>query len=94
MGRGTSKVNDRVMQITNKYDKEVYNEDIGRIIQIDEEAQEVTVIIDDRKPTYDYSDLMNWSKPTAYPSISPWDRNTRPWLFPSSFNIISCFREI
>ncbi len=57
MGRRTFKVNDRVIQITNNYDKEVHNEDIGRIIQIDEEAQEVTVIIDDRKTTYDYSDL-------------------------------------
>ncbi len=56
-GGRTFKVNDRVMQIVNNYDKEVYNGDIGRIGLIDEEAQEVTVTIDDRRIIYDYSDL-------------------------------------
>ena len=56
-GRRLFKVNDKVMQIVNNYDKEVYNGDIGRISSIDEEAKEVTVIIDDREVTYDYSDL-------------------------------------
>ena len=51
------KVKDKVMQITNNYDKEVYNGDIGQIASIDEEAKEVTVIIDDRDIVYDYSDL-------------------------------------
>jgi exodeoxyribonuclease V alpha subunit len=45
------------MQITNNYDKEIYNGDIGRITLIDEEAQEVTVTVDDRKIIYAYSDL-------------------------------------
>jgi exodeoxyribonuclease V alpha subunit len=56
-GGRTFKVNDRVMQIVNNYDKEVYNGDIGRITLIDEEAQEVTVTIDDRHIIYAYSDL-------------------------------------
>jgi exodeoxyribonuclease V alpha subunit len=51
------RINDKVMQITNNYDKEVYNGDIGRITSIDEESQEVKVSIDDRQVTYDYSDL-------------------------------------
>ena len=51
------RVNDKVMQITNNYDKEVYNGDIGRITAIDEEAQEVKVLIDDREVVYDFSDL-------------------------------------
>jgi exodeoxyribonuclease V alpha subunit len=51
------KVNDKVMQIVNNYDKEVYNGDIGRIASIDEEEKEVKVIIDDRAIIYDYSDL-------------------------------------
>jgi exodeoxyribonuclease V alpha subunit len=51
------KVNDKVMQIVNNYDKEVYNGDIGRIAAIDEEAKEVKVIMDDRDIVYDYSDL-------------------------------------
>jgi exodeoxyribonuclease V alpha subunit len=56
-GGRTFKVNDRVMQITNNYDKEVYNGDIGRIISIDQEAQEVGVVIDARRIIYDYSEL-------------------------------------
>jgi exodeoxyribonuclease V alpha subunit len=51
------RINDKVMQVTNNYDKEVYNGDIGRITTIDEESQEVKVSIDDREVTYDYSDL-------------------------------------
>jgi exodeoxyribonuclease V alpha subunit len=45
------------MQITNNYDKEVYNGDIGQITTIDEESQEVRVSIDHREVVYDYSDL-------------------------------------
>ncbi len=48
---------DKVMQIVNNYDKEVYNGDIGRIVAIDEEKREVRVIIDEREITYDYPDL-------------------------------------
>ncbi|MEN6320331.1 MAG: ATP-dependent RecD-like DNA helicase [Syntrophaceae bacterium] len=51
------RVNDKVMQVVNNYDKEVYNGDIGRIDSIDEEAKEIKVIIDDREIIYDYSDL-------------------------------------
>ena len=53
------RVNDKVMQIVNNYDKEVYNGDIGRIASIDEEAKEVKVLIDDREVIYDYSDLIH-----------------------------------
>ncbi len=51
------RMHDKVMQIRNNYDKEVYNGDIGRIINIDAEAQEVTIKIDGREVTYDYSEL-------------------------------------
>ena len=51
------KVNDKVMQIANNYDKEVYNGDIGRIVRIDREEQEIVVIMDDREVAYDYSEL-------------------------------------
>ena len=33
------KINDKVMQISNNYDKEVYNGDIGRVVSIDEEGK-------------------------------------------------------
>ncbi len=51
------RVNDKVMQIVNNYDKDVYNGDIGRIRSIDTEAQEVKVIFDEREVNYDYTDL-------------------------------------
>ncbi len=37
--------------------KEIFNGDIGRISTIDEEAQVVKVMIDDREIAYDYTDL-------------------------------------
>ena len=45
------------MQLINNCDKEVFNGDIGRIVLIDEEAQTVTLIVDGREISYDYSDL-------------------------------------
>lgn len=51
------RLKDKVMQIVNNYDKEVYNGDIGRVASIDEEEKEIKVIIDDREVVYDYSDL-------------------------------------
>lgn len=37
------RLNDRVMQIRNNYDKEVYNGDIGSIVKVDSEAHTLTV---------------------------------------------------
>jgi exodeoxyribonuclease V alpha subunit len=51
------RVNDKVMQIRNNYDKEVFNGDIGRIARVDTENQELAIIFDDREVTYDYPDL-------------------------------------
>jgi exodeoxyribonuclease V alpha subunit len=48
---------DKVMQIRNNYDKEVFNGDIGRITRIDKENQEVTISFDGREVIYDYPDL-------------------------------------
>ena len=50
-------MNDKVMQIQNNYEKEVFNGDLGRIVRIDLEAQEVTIDFDGRKVPYDYADL-------------------------------------
>jgi exodeoxyribonuclease V alpha subunit len=55
-GRGF-RINDKVMQIRNNYDKDVYNGDIGRISGIDRENQEVTILFDGRAVSYDYPDL-------------------------------------
>ncbi len=51
------RVNDKVMQIKNNYDKEVFNGDIGRITHIDYEDQEVSISFDGRKVVYDFTDL-------------------------------------
>jgi exodeoxyribonuclease V alpha subunit len=56
-GGRSFRVNDKVMQIRNNYDKEVFNGDIGRITGIDIENQDVMVLFDDRHVTYDYSEL-------------------------------------
>jgi exodeoxyribonuclease V alpha subunit len=50
-------VRDKVMQIRNNYDKEVFNGDIGRITRIDQENQEVMISFDGREVAYDYTDL-------------------------------------
>ena len=51
------RIGDKVMQIRNNYDKEVFNGDIGRILNIDTETQEVTISFDGRTVAYDYPDL-------------------------------------
>jgi exodeoxyribonuclease V alpha subunit len=56
-GNRTFKVRDRVMQIRNNYDKEVFNGDIGRILVIDQERQEAVISFDGRQIEYDFSDL-------------------------------------
>jgi exodeoxyribonuclease V alpha subunit len=53
----TFKKGDKVMQIRNNYDKDVYNGDIGRIAAIDREEQEISVNFDGRLVTYDFSEL-------------------------------------
>jgi exodeoxyribonuclease V alpha subunit len=51
------RLGDRVMQIRNNYDKDVYNGDVGRIVKIDPEEREVAVRFDDRQVGYDFNDL-------------------------------------
>ncbi|MCU0587343.1 MAG: ATP-dependent RecD-like DNA helicase [Syntrophobacteraceae bacterium] len=48
---------DKVMQIRNNYDKDVFNGDWGRIRRIDLESQELRVEIDGREIPYELSDL-------------------------------------
>jgi exodeoxyribonuclease V alpha subunit len=51
------RVNDKVMQIRNNYDKDVFNGDIGRITAISTEGRELAVLIDGRQVEYDFSEL-------------------------------------
>jgi exodeoxyribonuclease V alpha subunit len=48
---------DKVMQIKNNYDKDVYNGDLGRITSISRENQKLLIKIDDVEVEYDFSDL-------------------------------------
>jgi ATP-dependent RecD-like DNA helicase SH3 domain/UvrD-like helicase C-terminal domain len=48
---------DKVMQIENDYDKEVYNGDIGYIEDVDPEAGELAAAFDGRSLTYGFGEL-------------------------------------
>jgi len=50
-------VGDKVMQVENDYDKDVYNGDLGFITALDPDAGELTVDFDGRAVAYDSSDL-------------------------------------
>jgi len=56
-GHQQYKINDKVMQIRNNYDKEVFNGDIGNIQEIDSEEQVVKVLFYQRVVEYDFSEL-------------------------------------
>ena len=48
---------DKVMQIENDYDKEVYNGDIGHVADVDPEAGELTARFDGREHVYGFGEL-------------------------------------
>ena len=48
---------DKVMQIENDYDKEVYNGDIGYVDDVDPDAGELTARFDGRAVTYGFGEL-------------------------------------
>ena len=48
---------DKVMQIENDYDKEVYNGDIGYVVDVDIEAAELTADFDGRSVVYGFGEL-------------------------------------
>ena len=48
---------DKVMQVENDYDREVYNGDIGRIDDVDPELGEITARFEDRPVTYGFGEL-------------------------------------
>jgi exodeoxyribonuclease V alpha subunit len=56
LGR-TYRVGDRVMQIRNNYDKDVFNGDLGRVKKIDLVEQHVIVQVDEREIPYEFTDM-------------------------------------
>lgn len=57
--RGSSqlRLGDRVQQLHNNYDKGVFNGDLGRIVRIDREAEELEVDFYGRRVAYDFDEL-------------------------------------
>lgn len=51
------RVGDRVMQIRNNYDKDVFNGDMGQVVRIDLENQTMDVRMEDRGVSYDFLEL-------------------------------------
>lgn len=51
------RVNDKVMQVRNNYEKEVFNGDIGRIVSVDMAERTLKVSFDDRLVEYDVTEL-------------------------------------
>jgi exodeoxyribonuclease V alpha subunit len=56
MGRQL-RLGDKVIQIVNNYDKSVYNGDIGRIVGLDIDLGEITVLYEQKKVVYEGSEL-------------------------------------
>jgi exodeoxyribonuclease V alpha subunit len=50
-------VGDKIMQIQNNYDKDVYNGDIGIIQRINQEEAEITILFDGKEVVYEFGEL-------------------------------------
>lgn len=53
----TFALGDKVMQLENDYDREVYNGDLGRVARIDHDQRQLTVEIDGRPLAYAFAEL-------------------------------------
>src|SRR5262249_27358165 len=53
----TFREGDKVLQTQNNYQKEVFNGDIGRILAIDKEEQDLVVDYEGRRVEYDFGEL-------------------------------------
>lgn len=70
---------DKVIQLVNNYDREVFNGDIGRIVSVDEEEGGLCVQFDDREVEYDaggldeislaYAITIHKSQGSEYPAV-------------------------
>jgi exodeoxyribonuclease V alpha subunit len=56
-GGHSLRVGDKVMQMRNNYDLEVFNGDLGRVRAIDEVDQVATVATDGREVAYDFASI-------------------------------------
>ncbi len=56
-GDRSFRLNDKVMQVRNNYEKDVFNGDIGRITGIQSDGYEASIAFDGREVVYELSDL-------------------------------------
>ena len=56
-GHSRFRKGDRVMQLRNNYDKDVFNGDIGLVQSVDEEERQLVVLFDGRPVKYDGNEL-------------------------------------
>jgi exodeoxyribonuclease V alpha subunit len=54
---GQFRLRDKVIQLENDYDKDVFNGDIGQVAHIDEAGRELTIRFDQREVPYDFGEL-------------------------------------
>ncbi|MCP2519455.1 ATP-dependent RecD-like DNA helicase [Candidatus Aminicenantes bacterium AC-335-K20] len=57
VGTRKYKVNDKVMQIKNNYEKEVFNGDVGKIVELDKENLSLLIEFDERRILYQKEEL-------------------------------------
>ncbi len=50
---------DRIMQTVNDYDRDVFNGDLGTVLRIDKDEDELHALFDGRQVVYAFSDLEN-----------------------------------
>jgi hypothetical protein len=81
---------DKVMQVENDYDKDVYNGDLGVVSRIDTEESELAVDFEGREVTYGFGELMSWYSPTRRQSTRAKARNTRLWSSRSALSTTRC----
>ena len=70
---------DKVMQVANDYEKEVFNGDLGLVRTIDAEAGELVVDFDGREVAYDFGELDELVLAYATTVHKARARSTRPW---------------
>jgi exodeoxyribonuclease V alpha subunit len=69
---------DKVMQIENDYDKEVYNGDIGYIDDVNTDAGEIVASFDGRPVTYGFGESTCWCQHMQRPFTKARVLNTQP----------------
>jgi exodeoxyribonuclease V alpha subunit len=82
------RVGDKVMQIQNNYDKDVYNGDIGRVAGLDLVDHTLAVDFEGRSVAYDWSEADQLVLAYAISVHKPRARNFRWWLCRWSCSII------